>query len=70
MKKSDNVTGISRGNGNGSNGGGSNIDECLTRIETKLEYIATKEDIQKIKVWLLSGILGGMGMAAVLAMAF
>ncbi len=32
-----------------------------------LESIATKEDIQKVKVWVLSGILGGMVLAATLA---
>ena len=39
------------------------IDERLARIETELTHMATKEDVQKLKVWVLTGggIAGGAG---------
>lgn len=43
--------------------------EDLRKIETHLQYFATKEDIQKLKVWWLGGIIGGMGLAATIAIA-
>ena len=58
-----NVTPITAGRGSGSNGDSGNYGERLARIEAKMEYFATKEDIQKIKVWVLVGVLGGMGVA-------
>ena len=65
IEQTDKVRPIRRGYGFGSNGGG-NYGECLARIEANLGHMATKEDIQKIKVWVLSSILGGMGLAALL----
>jgi len=45
--------------------------ERLARLEARMDFLATKEEIQKIKVWVLSGVLGGivagMGLAAGLA---
>ena len=38
----------------------------LARIEANLGHMVTKEDIQKIKVWVLSGILGGVTITALL----
>ena len=61
-------------------GGGGNdvrlrrVEDRLTRLETKLDtalpYLATKEDIQKIKVWILAGVLGGIALAVTVAFAF
>ena len=55
----------------GGGGGGDGIEIRLARLEEKLEthlrYLATKEDIQKIKVWCLGGVIGGMAVAAGLA---
>ena len=68
-RRTDNVVPFSKGHGHGSNGGGGNYGERLARIEASLGHMATKEDIQKIKVWVLSGILGGMVTAAILATA-
>ena len=48
-------------------GGGGNIESRLARLETHLGYLATKEDIQKIKVWILGGVIGGMVAALALA---
>ena len=73
--KTNNVYPFKRGHGSGDNGGNGNYGERLARLEERLEssieHMATKEDIQKIKVWVLTGILGGMlggmGVAAALA---
>ena len=84
--------------GNGGNGRLRAVEDRLTRLEAKFEYLATKEDvgrletelkhlatkedfekamveieknrveIQKIKVWVLSGVLGGMATAALIAL--
>jgi len=52
-------------------GGGGDYGERLARLEARMGFLATKEEIQKIKVWVLSGVLGGivagMGLAAGLA---
>ena len=70
----------SRNGGNGHNGGGRgsedrlrNAEIRLERIETKLDtqlgHLATKNDVTKVKVWVLSGVLGGMAVAAGIAVA-
>ena len=43
------------------------FENRLTRLETHLRYLATKEDLQKLKVWWLGGIIAGMGLAATIA---
>ena len=48
-------------------GGGIGVEHRLARLEARVEYLTTKEDIQKVKVWVLVGVLGGMGIAATLA---
>ena len=64
-----------RDGGNGDDGG---TDQRLravelglaglnARFESELKHLATKEDLQKIKVWVLSGVLGGMALAATVA---
>ncbi len=63
-----NVSPISAGRDSGSNGGGDHYGERLARIEARLEYFATKEDIQRIKVWILAGVLGGMSITAMLVL--
>ena len=52
---------------NGNGGGGGNMENRLTALETHLKYLATKEDLEKLKVWWLIGILSGMALAATLA---
>ena len=54
--------------GRGENG--SNYERRVTRLETHLKYLATKEDIQKLKVWWLIGIISGMAVAVGMAMTF
>jgi len=58
--------------GSGGDGGGSDLrlaaiesrlaamETRLTVLETDSKHYATKEDIQKLKVWVLGGVLGGM----------
>ncbi len=68
-KPTNKVTPISRGRS--SDGGNGNYGERLARLEEQIKHTATKEDIQRIRVWVLSGVLGGMlggmGVAAGLA---
>ena len=51
---SDPATGASSGDGGG---GGSKLEARLSSLETRIEYLATKEDVQKLKVWILGGVL-------------
>ena len=41
-------------------------DERLTAIETELKHVATKEDLQKLKVWFLTAGLGAGGAGGVM----
>ncbi len=50
-------------------GGGSNVEQRLARLETRIEYLATREDLQKVKVWVLGGVIGGMAVAVGLTLA-
>ncbi len=66
-------------------GNGRDIEKRLSALETRIEYLATKEavqelkieikhlatkeDIQKIKVWCLGGVIGGIVLAATLTIA-
>ena len=36
------------------------VENRLTKIETQMEHVATKTDIQGLKVWALGGALVGM----------
>ena len=46
--------------------------ERLARIEMQMEHVATREDIQKIKVWFLVGVIAAIGVAvpAAIGVAF
>lgn len=53
--------------GGSGDGGGDSFGERLARLETRIEYLATKEDVSEVKVlierklnWLLYGIVGVM----------
>ena len=43
------------------------VEERLAAIEALLPHLATKEDLQKLKVWWLGGIIAGMAVAAGIA---
>ena len=51
--------------GSGPNGGG--FSERLARVEEKLDSIkehgATKNDISKVKIWFLVGVVSAIGLA-------
>ena len=51
----------------GSGTGSSGFGERLARIEARMEHVATKEDIRKLRVWVLGGVLGALGIALVAA---
>ena len=60
-ERTDNVRPFKTAQGTGGNGsGGGDTRERLARLEEKVEHLATKEDIQKIKVWILLGIIGAL----------
>ena len=58
------------GAGDPPSGGGSNGDirERLARLEERVrsikEHMAEKNDITSLKVWILSGVLGAIGVGA------
>ncbi|MDD9874280.1 MAG: hypothetical protein OXU22_01920 [Gammaproteobacteria bacterium] len=56
------------GGGDGSDRRLAAIESRLASLETELKHLATKEDIQKIKVWVLGGALCSMAIATGLAM--
>ena len=59
----DNVTSLDerRQVQNGGNGGGEgNIRERVAKLETELKHLATKADIQSLKIWILGGIIGAV----------
>ena len=41
-------------------GSGSGVEGRVATLEARIQYLATKEDIQKIKVWVLGGVVGAM----------
>ena len=51
------------GGDDGGSGRLAAVESRLAALETHVKYLATKEDIQKIKVWVLAGVLGGSAIA-------
>ena len=57
--------------GNGGNGIEKRLRDVeldVREIRTSLQHVSTKEDIQRVKVWALSGVIAGMGLAAGIAL--
>ena len=52
-----------------SKGLAESAESRITRIETQIESLATKEDLQKLKVWILGG-LAAAGLAIVVVALF
>ena len=44
------------------------VEQDVREIKTEIKHLATKEDLQKLKVWWLLGIIAGMGLAATVAL--
>ncbi len=51
------------GNGNGN---GKDLHARLSVVENELKNLATKADIQSVKVWVLVGVLGAAGIVSVI----
>ena len=62
----------------GGNGGGRGSEDRLrnveiqlaeirTKLDTQLDHLATKNELTTLKVWVLGGVLGGMAIAASIA---
>ena len=71
MSEQDNVTRIDthRQIGAGGGNGGNDLRERVARIETELKHLATKKDIERLKAWILGGVIVGMVIAATLGTA-
>ena len=67
----ENVVPMGRALPSGNRGGGPSQGERLARVETQLEalndtiktHVATKDDISKVKIWGLGGVLAAIGLA-------
>ena len=44
----------------GDNNGNGSIRERVKALETELKHLATKEDVLKIKLWVLLGVIGAV----------
>ena len=45
------------------------VEADVAVLNARMDYLATKEEIRSVKVWILCGVLGGMSVAAALAIA-
>ena len=60
------------GQDGGGNGHGQRLRTLeieVTKIATKMESVATREEVLKLKLWILGGVIGGMVIAATLGLA-
>ena len=54
--------------GNGGPYGG-DYERRLTRIETRMEAVALREDVLRLKLWILGGVIAGMIIALGIGLA-
>lgn len=58
----------------GGNGNGSDLRDRITRIETRLEVVATREDLSKMEIrmlkWGLMIVLGSVSLAIAITKLF
>ena len=45
---------------NGVEGGPGGLKERMAALEKKSDSFATKDDVSKVKIWILGGVVGGM----------
>ena len=55
--------------GDDGGGGSDGIAARVRALETHLPYLATREDVLRLKIWVLGGVIGGMVIVAMLALA-
>ena len=41
----------------------------VAALEARMDYLATKADLEAMKTWVVKGVVAGMGLAAVVALA-
>ena len=46
------------------------VENAVVRIDTELKHIATKEDVLKVRLWVVSGMAGGVVTAIMLLLGF
>ena len=49
-------------------GGDGGLGERMARLETQMKHVALREDVLNLKIWILLGTIGGMVIAAGLAL--
>ena len=48
---------------------GNNLEGRVAALEAHMQHLATKADVQKLRTWVLAGVVGGMVIAAILTLA-
>ena len=54
---------------NGGNGNGHDLNRRVTVLETQLQHLATRKDVESIKVWTLAGTIAGIVIVAGMVIA-
>ena len=49
-------------------GGDGGLGERMARLENQMQHVALREDVLNLKIWILLGTIGGMVIAAGLAL--
>ena len=47
--------------------GGGGLESRVSILETHLPYLATKSDVKDVKIWVLAGVIAGIGIATTIA---
>ena len=54
--------------GGGTGNGPRNLGERVAVLEERLKHVALREDVARIKVWVLGGVIAGIVIAVTLAL--
>ena len=76
LRKVHDVDDPSQSSGSSSGGGGGgvldtrlrNVEVGMARVEERLEHVALENDVTRLKVWVLGGVLSGMVVAALISL--
>lgn len=65
------ISGRPKGNGNGGKFDDRlrTVETAVAKIETKMENVATREDVLKVRLWVVGGVVGGILTAVAFALA-